>query len=229
MTTTPTLTPTPWPTLPDGRLLVLWTCDGQRRGYGGFQWPPVGGVATAPDWDPDPARECGGGLHGLVWGVGNAGMLTDRIGTRWLVVAVAPADFANVDQPGKVRYRSAEVLLDTADRDEAIAYLVANGAQALPVVYGTATAGYAGTATAGDDGTATAGDDGTATAGDDGTATAGYAGTATAGEKGRLVVTWWDDKAKRYRITVGYVGEDGIVEGKAYRCDQTGRLVEASS
>jgi len=167
------------------------------------------------------------------------------------VVAVDPADVADIDQPGKIRFRAAEVLLVTTDRDEAIAYLVDNGAAGLPVVFGTATAGHdgtataghrgtataghRGTATAGDDGTATAGDDGTATAGhrgtatagDDGTATAGYGGTATAGHRGRLVITWWDNKARRYRITVGYVGEDGIEPDTAYRCDQAGRLVKA--
>jgi len=82
---------------------------------------------------------------------------------------------------------------------------------------GTATAGYAGTATAGYAGTATAGYAGTATAGDAGTATAGDAGTATAGKRGVLVLRWWDEAANRYRIKIGYVGEDSIEPGKAYR------------
>src|SRR5574343_74600 len=98
---------------------------------------------------------------------------------------------------------------------------------------GTATAGYAGTATAGDDGTATAGARGTATAGARGTATAGYAGTATAGyagtatagdygtatagDWGTVVVRWWD--GIRYRLAIGYVGEDGIEAGVPYRVE----------
>jgi hypothetical protein len=89
---------------------------------------------------------------------------------------------------------------------------------------GTATAGYRGTATAGDRGTATAGDDGTATAGDRGTATAGYRGTATAGDDAIIAVKYWD--GSRYRLAVGYTGEDGIERGKAYRVN-AGRLVEA--
>ena len=293
------MTATTWPLTPDGRLLVLRTCDADMKAHGGFQWPTEGHV-EAPDWDPDPNRDCGGGLHGLLWGCGNASLLA-RSGkaARWMVVAVDPADVADIDQPGKIRFRAAEVVLVTADRAEAIAYLVANGATGLPVVYGTATAGdygtataghdgtataghdgtatvgdygtatagdygtatagdygtataghdgtataghagtatagYAGTATAGYAGTATAGDAGTATAGDDGTATAGYAGTATAGDdgtataghRGRLAITWWDHAANRYRITVGYVGEDGIEADCAYRCDDDGRLVKA--
>lgn len=33
----------------------------------------------------------------------------------------------------------------------------------------------------------------------------------------------------RQRITVGYVGEDGIEAGTAYRCDEAGRLVKAEA
>ena len=101
MTDTPT---TPWPTLPDGRMLVLRTCDAQMRSEHSpsFVWPTSGPV-EAPDWDPDPDRDCGGGLHGLLWGCGNASMLSSSSTVRWLVVAVDPADIANPDAPGKVR------------------------------------------------------------------------------------------------------------------------------
>jgi len=260
---------TVWPVTPDGRMLVLRTCNADMSSHGGFVWPESGHV-EAPDWDPDPARDCGGGLHGLLWGCGDAGLLSDAEDARWLVVAVEPADFANVDQPDKVRFRRCEVVL-VGSRDGATAHLIANGAWGLPVVYGTATAGHFGTATAGDYGTATAGDYGTATAGysgtatagdfgtatagdygtatagdsgtataghsgtataghfgtatagDSGTATAGHSGTATAGRFGTVVVKWWD--GKRYRLAVGYCGEDGIEAGVAYGCDEAGKLV----
>jgi hypothetical protein len=88
---------------------------------------------------------------------------------------------------------------------------------------GTATAGDRGTATAGYSGTATAGDSGTATAGDSGTATAGDRGTATAGDRGTLNIRWWDSKHDRYRMVVGYVGEDGIEANVAYKLDETTR------
>jgi hypothetical protein len=89
---------------------------------------------------------------------------------------------------------------------------------------GTATAGDAGTATAGNRGTATAGNRGTATAGDDGTATAGYAGTATAGDAGtatagyagEIRIRYYDPKFERYRVCVGYIGENGIDPNTAY-------------
>ena len=92
---------------------------------------------------------------------------------------------------------------------------------------GTATAGYSGTATAGDSGTATAGDGGTATAGDSGTATAGYSGTARSGDIGIVVLRWYDYANNRHRLSVGYVGEDGIKPNTFYRCDDSGNLVKA--
>ena len=91
---------------------------------------------------------------------------------------------------------------------------------------GTATAGNGGTATAGDYGTATAGDYGAATAGHGGAATAGDYGAATAGDHGTLCIKWWD--GARYRIAVGYVGENGIKPNVAYRLNATGSFVEAA-
>ncbi len=101
--------------------------------------------------------------------------------------------------------------------------------------YGTATAGYRGTATAGDGGTATAGDGGTATAGYGGTATAGYGGTATAGYGGTatagyggtMIIKRWN--GKRYKFSVAYVGEDGILPNVPYRLDGNGEFVQVES
>ena len=91
--------------------------------------------------------------------------------------------------------------------------------------YGTATAENYGTATAGYWGIATVGIGGTATAGYRGTATAGYGGKATAGDRGTLIIKHWD--GDRYRIVVGYVGEDGILQDVAYKLDVDGKFVKA--
>ena len=217
-----------------GKVLVLRTCNADRASRDGFQWPEVGGTATAPDWGPDPNRACGGGLHGLLWGCGDAGLLSGDSTALWQVVSVKVKDIANPDAPDKVRFRTGKVVFE-GDRDGATSYLLANGAAGRPVVYaqhaagdfGTATAGDFGTATAGDFGTATAGRYGTATAGDYGTATAGRYGTATAGDSGAIAIKWWDSNAGRYRLTIGYPGEDGIEPDVAYRCDENGNLVRA--
>ena len=52
-------------------------------------------------------------------------------------------------------------------------------------------------------------------AGNEGTATAGNRGTATAGNGGTIIIKWYD--GNRYRLAVGYVGEDGIEPDVAYR------------
>ena len=185
-------TPVPtqqWPLTADGRYLVLRTNRPDGVSYPGFRWThEVGAIHEAPDWNPDPTIDCGGGLHGLLWGCGDAGLLhhVGESDSVWLVVAVAPGDVATPHAggvPSKVRFRACEVV-HVGDRVSAPAFIVAAGGGALPVVYGTATAGYRGTATAGNYGTATAGYRGTATAGNYGTATAGDGGTATAGNYG---------------------------------------------
>lgn len=143
-----------WPTLPDGRYAVLRCCHADGTSSHGFVWPlDVGAVVEAPDWDPNPARGCGGGLHGLLWGVGEAGLLSPIDGA-WLVVAVDPADIATpIDSdtsPDKVRFRRCEIV-HVGDQASATGWLI-DRAPGLPVAYGTATAGDYGTATAGDGG-----------------------------------------------------------------------------
>jgi hypothetical protein len=90
---------------------------------------------------------------------------------------------------------------------------------------GTASAGYRGTASAGDLGTASAGYRGTASAGYRGTASAGDLGTASAGEEGAIVIRYWSEVDKRWRLAVGYTGENGIENGKRYHV-RDGKLVE---
>ncbi|MEK9723564.1 MAG: hypothetical protein VW405_08770, partial [Rhodospirillaceae bacterium] len=67
----------------------------------------------------------------------------------------------------------------------------------------------------------------TATAGECGTATAGYGGTATAGYRGTISIRWPD--GTRHRLAVGYVGDNGVEPGVAYRADDDGRLVRADA
>ena len=165
------------------------------KSYGGFRWPGSGPV-EAPDWND--RAECGGGLHGLLWGCGYAGMLSDPSSseTRWRVVKVAAADV--IDLGGKVKFPRGEVVY-FGDRDGALALLDRRGASDKPVVYAARTAG------------------------DYGTATAGYYGTATAGDYGIIQIKRWN--VSRYRIVTGYIGEDGLLPNVAYRLDDAGRFV----
>lgn len=54
---------------------------------------------------------------------------------------------------------------------------------------------------------------------------AGLRGQAKAGVSGCIALCWYD--GKRTRITVGYVGEDGIEADTLYRVDSAGKLVRA--
>ncbi len=197
-------------------VLILRTCKADMTAHDGFVWPESGPV-EAPDWDPTP--ECGHGLHGLLWGCGDASSITCPEG-RWLVVEANAADV--VDLGGKVKFPRGQVVF-VGTRDEASAYLDQHGAADKPVVYATRTAGAYGTATAGDYGTAVAGAGGTATAGYAGTATAGDYGTAVAGDYGEIRIRWFD--GRRYRLAAGYVGEDGIKANTPYRVVD-GKLTE---
>ena len=135
--------------------LILRTCNADMTSYGGFRWPTSGQV-EAPDWNP--AHVCGGGLHGLLWGEGSVQYLNLSDDAKWIVFRALLSDVAHGtgELMDKCKARRGIVEL-CGSRDEAIAFLIANGASGKMVVFGTATAGYRGTATAGDRGTVTAG------------------------------------------------------------------------
>ena len=99
-----------------------------------------------------------------------------------------------------------------------------NGGTATAGDWGKATAEDYGKATAGYKGIATAGDWGTATAGYKGIATAGDWGTATAGDGGTIQIKYYD--GNKYRILVGYIGEDGLEPNTPYKVGN-GEFVKA--
>jgi hypothetical protein len=218
---------------PDGR------CCMQGHAGGDFVWPKAGPV-SCDDFKPSPT--CGRGLHGLLWGEGNGQLLDWRPDAVWLVVEVLASEIVQIteDGGGKVKFPRGDVVF-FGKPDDAVAYLQARAPAGKAITKGTATAGDRGTATAGDRGTATAGDRGTATAGDRGTATAGDSGTATAGDRGTaktgdlgvVAIRWWDRKAAdgagRFRVAIGYVGEDVIKPNTFYVVDEAGKLIEKAS
>lgn len=193
-----------WPTLEDGRVLVLRANAPDGKSYNNFQWShTVGDIVTAPDWDPDPKRMYGGGLHGLIWGCGDECRLYAPAlkSTVWTVVAVHLKDIATpLDTaltPEGIRFRSCEVMYCEANRDAAIAYLYDHLPEqvSLPIVYGSRTVGHNkivvvgnyGTAKAGINSKAIAGYSGTATVGNHGVAVVGNYGTAIAGDYGTAI------------------------------------------
>jgi hypothetical protein len=63
---------------------MLRTCAHDGVSHNGFVWPESGYV-ECPDWDPNPDRDFGGGLHGLPNGDGDWALLTHPKG-RWMIV-----------------------------------------------------------------------------------------------------------------------------------------------
>jgi hypothetical protein len=225
--------------MPENRVLVLRTCkrepDGRLTAHGGFVWPESGLVAS-PDWNPEPI--CGYGLHGLLWGEGDGNLLNWDDTAAWLVVAVDASSI--VDLGGKVKFPRGEVVC-RGDRKAATDYILAHGAAGKAVMgcyltggnrstltggdYSTLTGGNRLTLTGGDDSTLTGGDYSTLTGGYGSTLTGGDGSTLTGGNRSTLTFSFWNGNRKR--LVVGYVGEDGIEPGRAYRLDHSGKIVEA--
>ena len=181
--------------------MMLRTCPADGRTHDGFKWPlEVGSRVCCPDPDPDPNRDCGGGLHGLPWGEGDGDLLSWAENAVWVVFEPEKDDEV-VFSAGKARCWGTVTVRHVGARHSATCFVAEHGGAGKAIVGGTATAG--------DSGTATAGYSGTATAGDRGTATAGYSGT--------LCLRWWDGAANRYRMQVAYVGENGIKANTSYR------------
>ena len=223
-----------------GKMLLLRTSDRDGRGTHElarhFVWPASGPV-ECNDWNPSPT--CGGGLHGLPWGAGDASLLSSEPDARWIVWEADEVEVVAITEGGAGKSKAPRgVVVYCGGKADAIALVSRCAPAGTPVVYGVATAGDRGTATAGDYGTATAGDGGTATAGyggtatagDYGTATAGYGGTATAGARGAIRIAWYDTRSQCYRSACGEVGDgtDGLLlPGRRYRATKVGSVVLA--
>ena len=55
---------------------------------------------------------------------------------------------------------------------------------------------------------------------------AGDANTVSAGENGTIVLSKWNNIAKRHEVRVGYIGENGLKPNVAYELDQNFEFVE---
>ena len=57
---------------------------------------------------------------------------------------------------------------------------------------------------------------------------AGMIGKVKGGKNCALALTRWVESEKRYRITIAYVGENGIKEGTWYSLDKDGKFIEVN-
>jgi len=156
---------------------ILRTCNADMTAHGGFVWPSSGPV-EAPDWDPTP--RCGGGLHGLLCGEGDACLLDDyNHNAKWLVVKVPASEI--VDLGGKVKFRRG-VVIYAGDRDTAVSMIQELCPKARAVAYSINAGGNDSTNTGGDYSTNTGGRMSANTGGDFSTNAGGSGSHNTGGD-----------------------------------------------
>jgi hypothetical protein len=106
------------PTTKDGKIYLFRSCASDMTGYAGFKWPEAGPVEAPTEWwgekrKPEnlklgwnPEVECGAGLHGLLWGLGDYSLTktSDAHSRKWLIIEADAADYAEVSRAkGKVK------------------------------------------------------------------------------------------------------------------------------
>ena len=212
--------------------LVLRTSNANGTSRNGFQWPTSGPVECS-DWNPAP--QCGGGLHGLMWGDGDWSLLSSANDALWQVVEVVTECIVTIDSQ-KVKFPRGTVIysggmagaitmvLNHQKRFEEMVAEINKGSKGKEISSGdSSTAASSGNsskaASSGDYSTAaSSGDYSKAAAkGKDTIAMAcGTDCTVMAGENGSFATAYYDEKGKRNRILVGYVGEDGIKADTPY-------------
>ena len=67
---------------------------------------PQKGLVEAKDWNP--SKECGGGLHGWLWGVGDFSSKVRSFKAKWLVIEVDENEI--IDLVDKVKFRKGKVV-----------------------------------------------------------------------------------------------------------------------
>ena len=205
-----------------------------------FVWPDSGPV-EAPDWDPSPERDCGGGLHGLLDGVGNYSLLSGAWDAKWQIVEVEREEC--IVNSNKVRFKKGNVIY-TGDMACAmtrisdwwirLAIKQIKEDTKSPTSSGdssrnASSGNYSQNASSGDS-SRNASSGGysinVATGRKSICVAAGLYSRAQAGEDGCIALAWWDSKSERYRMAVGYAGENGIKRDTLYGVDHEGNFVE---
>jgi len=167
-----------------GERPIVWglrTSKMDGTSHGGYQWPDSG-WAEAPDWNLRP--ECGGGLHFLKNGAGDADLLIWNADSLWQAV---------------ISFEDETVDIRTGKSKAMRCFVAASGsrAEATQLIYkhappGTAihglilTGGYRATLTGGDRATLTGGHRATLTGGHRAMLTGGNRATLTGGDRAML-------------------------------------------
>jgi len=173
----------------DAIVYGLRTCNADMTSRGGFAWPREGWV-EAPDWDPSP--ECGGGLHFLRNGEGDADLLSHDADAVWQVIMSYESETVDIDNT-KSKAKRCNVLL-SGPWHEATAKLRSLVGSDKRIPYVCETAGDRSVQTAGDRSVQTAGDRSVQTAGHWSSQTAGRRSAQTAGRRSVQTAGDWSSQ-----------------------------------
>ena len=199
-----------------GDAYILRTCNADMTSHNGFTWPKSG-MVEAPDWRDDD--ECGGGLHGFLWGNGCGGLADWSNNAVWIVARVTEW----IDLGGKVKFPRAEVVF-CGSRFDATSRIIELGAGGA-VIGASVSSGYYGTSISGYGGTSISGDYGTSISGDYGKSTSVYMGVASSGKNGTIIIKYYSDGISC--IAVGRISDGGLKPDTQYMVVD-GEFVEVS-
>jgi len=175
----------------------------------GFQYPELGYV-EAPDFSSK--AECGGGLHGFLWGKGNGSLASYSGSEIWKVIKVPDDEnLIHIDRE-KVKFKGGTIVC-SGTRKEATDFL----RSLLPpeMVDKTIIGEFL---QVGDTEKASGGDYSTVSGGDRSTVSGGHNSTVSGGHNSELRIRYYD--GDRYRTTLAYVGENGIEPNQKYKLNK---------
>ena len=178
-----------------GHVLVLKSLPANMKAYGGFQWPESGAV-SAPDWKP--TKECGNGLHGWLWGAGDAGLRCEDDDAKWMVLSVQVDSI--VDLEGKVKFPSC-LIAYMGDRETAVSIIQHYAPSGTAIMFSTVTGGEGSTVTGGDRSTVTGGE----------------GSTVTGGDRSVIIIDFLDSDAHEIRRKIALVDGITIMPNTKYR------------
>ena len=176
--------------MPNDTALVLRSCAPDLTSHSGtFKWPDSGPV-ECPDWSP--VAICGNGLHGLLWGAGDASLMAFAEGTKYLAIRVLIDDV--VDLVGKVKFPRGWVE-KCGTLGDAVNYIRDNGAPINALMLGSTVSGGHGSTVSGGHGSTVSGGDwstvsgghGSTVSGDDWSIVSGGHWSTVSGEHGSTV------------------------------------------
>ena len=117
-------------------MLFLKSLPADRLARNDFLWPDkVGAIVESETWNPAPV--CGGGLHGLINGEGNTGLLCNHDDAIWYAFESVdehgnPSDTETVDIDGEKGKCHRAIVRAVGTRTEATTWLVKQGCKHVP-------------------------------------------------------------------------------------------------